>query len=151
MPKFAKLFWDEILEEKPFYDIYDSFLFTKVTHNILCLDIPYLSNYDLLKQKLKDVEINHMVGDIFSLVDDLEDEYDLVNLSNIIDYTTIDNYQDLIEKFKLTKDGCILSYMICDQHTKNRELNVTWDLHETCTRPKILKKRFVTHQRRNLS
>lgn len=148
MPKFAKLFWDEMLEEKPFYDIYDSNLFIRVTNNILSLDIPYLANYDLLKQKLKDVEINHMVGDIISLVDELEDEYDLVYLSNIIDHVTLDNYQDLIEKFKLTKDGCILSYMIFDQYTKNRELNVTWD-YET-TNPKGIRKRFVTHQKRNL-
>ena len=106
--------------------------------------IPYLEqkNYNDLKQKLKDIEIKYMVGDIFSLAESLNKEYDLVNLSNLIDHSTLNDYQDLIEKIKLTKDGCILSYMFGSE-TQGRKLNVTWDHHQ------VKRKSFVTHQRKN--
>ncbi len=142
MSKMDKLFWDEILSETSFFDIYDSPLFEPVVNYVQY--IPYLEqkNYNDLKQKLKDIEIKYMVGDIFSLAESLNKEYDLVNLSNLIDHSTLNDYQDLIEKIKLTKDGCILSYMFGSE-TQGRKLNVTWDHHQ------VKRKSFVTHQRKN--
>ena len=147
MPKNDQFFWDEILKDASFFDIYDSLLFQSVVKDVSILfeNIPYLEqkNYDHLKQKLKDVEINHMVGDIFSVADLLNEEYDLVNLSNLIDHATLNSYQNLVEKLKLTKEGCILSYMF-GAKSQDRELNVTWDLH------KVKRNKYITHQRKNM-
>ncbi len=113
LEKNYKMFWDEIIYEYDLFDVYTSALFEFVCHDPFELVIPYLQgkNYDLLKEKLRDVKINHNVGNIFDLALEFQDEYDLINLSNIIAYSDMNEYQKLIEKFPLTDKGIVLSYL----------------------------------------
>ena len=113
LPWEYKLFWDEIINTYDLFDVYTSALFEFVCHDPFELVIPYLQvgNYDLLKSRLKDVEIRHYVGDVFHLSSTFDQDYDLIHLSNIIAYSEIETYQKLVEETPLKENGSVLSYL----------------------------------------
>ncbi len=113
LPNEYKEFWDDIINTYDMFDVYTSALFEFVCHDPFELVIPYLKdgNYDFLKERLKDVEIHHYVGDIFQLAPNFCKEYDIINLSNIIAYSEMSNYQKLVEELPLQENGLVLSYL----------------------------------------
>lgn len=82
-----KEFWDRIFNNS--YMFYFLFLDTNVSMNRVKRNVPYLENeqaYNKLKEKIKDCKINYVGGDLTELVNTLNEKYDYINLSNIIDY-----------------------------------------------------------------
>lgn len=124
LSKNYKLFWDEIIRNHDMFDVYQSALFEFPEHKLFSSVIPYLKdeNYTALKNKLKDVEINYFTGDIFQLASTFNQDYDLINLSNIIAYSEIAKYKKLLKKLPLQKNGIILSYLFnIDNYTDYRK------------------------------
>lgn len=119
-----KEFWDSLFNYYDWNDIYNSTLFSSevVNKNYVIEQNFYLQNdnYNRLKKIIKSVNINTFTGNIFDLVNELDNKYDLVYLSNIINYSDINNYKDLLGKFKLTEKGIILTYLyIINSNIKN--------------------------------
>ncbi len=118
-----KIFWDELVKLYNPYTIYQSELFRKtdikaiyqiITGNY-CNAI-YLKDedtYNDLRSKIVSCTVNHHIGNIFQEIDNFNDSYDLVNLSNIIDYSSFFEYRQLLDKFNLTSTGIVLSYIYC--------------------------------------
>lgn len=117
----SKIFWDELLSLYDPVTLYQSGLFRQQNTNALYAiisssyyNVPYLKNedtYNSLKSRIDSCSVKHHVGNIFKEVDLFNTPYDLVNLSNIIDYSDYDKYRQLLDKFKLTDKGIILSYI----------------------------------------
>lgn len=113
-----KEFWDTLYMFDDGVDIYNSFLFR---HDV-CLEKfaiennPFLQddNYEKLKQILQteSITINPIVADITKTRQ--TDEYDLVNLSNILSYN-FRNPKEYVEflknNFSLTENGEIINYV----------------------------------------
>lgn len=85
----TEYFWSSI------FSLYDakvigfSNLFVMVNNNKFKQNNPYLESkeeYELLKSKIKDIDLKLIYKDIFELVNELTDKYNLINLSNIVDY-----------------------------------------------------------------
>lgn len=85
----TEYFWSSI------FSLYDakvigfSNLFVMVNSKKFKLNNPYLESkeeYELLKSKIKDIDLKLICKDIFELVNELTDKYNLINLSNIVDY-----------------------------------------------------------------
>ena len=74
-------------------------------------------NYYKLRKNIENAELNFYEGDIFNLVSSLNSKYDLVYLSNIIDYVNKKDYKNLLSKFNLNDNGVVLSYIF--SHVKN--------------------------------
>ena len=74
---------------------------------------PYLydENYEELQKKIKNVKVKHHVGDIRQISCMLNEEYDLVNLSNIINYIDFNEYKNILNNLSLSNDGIALSYI----------------------------------------
>lgn len=68
-------------------------------------------NYYKLRENIENTELNFYEGDIFTLVSSLNSKYDLVYLSNIIDYANKNDYKNLLSKFNLNDNGVVLSYI----------------------------------------
>lgn len=82
-----KEFWDRVFRSN--YVFYYLFLDTNVSINRVKRNVPYLENkqaYNKLKEKIKDCKIKYVGGDLTELVNTLNEKYDYINLSNIIDY-----------------------------------------------------------------
>ena len=62
-------------------------------------------------ENIENAELNFYEGDIFTLVSSLTSKYDLVYLSNIIDYANKKDYKNLLSKFNLNDNGVVLSYI----------------------------------------
>lgn len=63
------------------------------------------------QENIENTELNFYEGDIFTLVSSLNSKYDLVYLSNIIDYVNKKDYKNLLSKFNLNDNGVVLSYI----------------------------------------
>ena len=116
-----KIFWDELFKECSSNTIFKSSLFKETNissiYPILIDDYyntPYLKSedeYNNLKAKINSCIVNHYVGNIFDVVEDFKDKYDLINLSNIVDYHDPEKYRQLLDKFNLSRNGIILTYL----------------------------------------
>lgn len=110
-----KEFWDSLFNYYDFNDIYNSTLFSSevVNKNYVIEQNLYLqnNNYNKLKNLIRNVNINIFNGNIFELVNNLNNEYDLVYLSNIINYSDVSDYKDMLNKFKLKNNGLVLTYL----------------------------------------
>ena len=109
------LFWDGLFDFFDWIDIYNSLLFsheTFYTNNVIHENM-YLqgNNYNELRKVIDKVNINNYQGDIISLSKELEREYDLIYLSNILYYVDINKYLEMLKRLKLTNQGIILSYL----------------------------------------
>ncbi len=88
-----------------------------LSRNTLINNNPYLQddNYDIVKSKIGDINIKFHKGNIFNLMTD-DKKYDLVNLSNIIQYIPFDKpleqYKEYIKSLPLSDRGVVFSYII---------------------------------------
>lgn len=69
--------------------------------------------YHQLKNKIENVEINHIIGDIKEINSSFEQQYDLINLSSIFYYSFygIDDYKKLLEHLPLNDSGIVITYL----------------------------------------
>ena len=112
-------FWDVLLSKHSWDDIYTSKLFTDRRGIGLAGDkdkmIDHYSflkenEYELLKERCKDVEINSFTSNISDISKKVSDKsYDLAFLSNIVDYVKVDIFRDYIKDLKINENGIILN------------------------------------------
>lgn len=114
LPKDSKEFWDSLFNFYDWYEINDSPLFSNeiVTIPDTIEKNPYLqgNNFDILKGKIRNVNIKTFTGDILRLSKTLSTDYDLVNLSSIVYYNKMADYIRCVQEFNLSTDGVILTY-----------------------------------------
>lgn len=135
----SKMFWDSLYNFFEGYEIYNSFLFsteyyslTKVLRNNLYLD---KENYYKLKEYLEQIIINYKNMDIIK--DEMSRKYDLVYLSNLLDYYDKELYKKRLETLGiLNEDALAITYLydyerkkdyyslfLDDEHYKIQKLN----------------------------
>ena len=110
-----KKYWDALFSHTDWYEIFGSRLFQSdaMPNDFIYKSLSYLKdeNYYKLRKNIENAELNFYEGDIFTLVSSLTSKYDLVYLSNIIDYANKKDYKNLLSKFNLNDNGVVLSYI----------------------------------------
>ena len=110
-----KEYWDALFSHTDWYEIFGSRLFQSdaMPNDFIYKSLSYLKdeNYYKLRKNIENAELNFYEGDIFTLVSSLTSKYDLVYLSNIIDYANKKDYKNLLSKFNLNDNGVVLSYI----------------------------------------
>lgn len=121
MDKDYKEFWDEIFDIYDINQVFSSPMFLVDDCHFQALN-PYLydNNYEKLQKNIKNAKVKHYIGDIRQISSMLNKEYDLVNLSNIINYIDSDEYKDILNNLSLSDDGIALSYIpVLEKYIKN--------------------------------
>lgn len=113
-----KKFWDGLFDFFEGDEIYNSTLFS---HEIFNLNSArsnnlYLEedNYKKLRSNLEKANINYINADLSNSSISFIEEYDFINLSSILYYgklNNVNNYKKLLQKFNLSDDGQIISYL----------------------------------------
>lgn len=115
LSKENKKFWDSLFNFFDWYDIYNSTLFSSEFMNkkLIIEENSYLeeSNYNKLKNMIDSVNFNLYTGNILELDNLFNKQYDIIYLSNIINYVDKVEYKNLLNKFRLEKQGIILTYL----------------------------------------
>lgn len=135
----SRMFWDSLYNFFEGFEIYNSFLFSseyysvsKSLRNNLYLD---KENYYKLKTYLKQIKINYKNMDIIK--DEMSRKYDLVYLSNLLDYYDKELYKKRLEILGcLKEDSLAITYLynyerkkdyyslfLDDEHYKIQKLN----------------------------
>lgn len=108
-----KEFWQYLFDYNSWYDIYNSPLFSSepVIKSYALEQNPYLSeyNYYKLRENLKKTKINYIQGNILNM--DIKEAYDLIYLSNIIQYVNIEEYRRKIKHLSSISQGIIVTYI----------------------------------------
>lgn len=107
-----KYFWDEIFRTFDINQVFKSPLFNPDDLYFQHLN-PYLYDgyYESLQKVITDVEVHHYVGNIKELSQILNTKYDFVHLSNIINYTDLKEYREILNHLSLSENGIALSYI----------------------------------------
>ena len=122
----TKMFWDSIFDYFDSCEINNSRLFATdiMNKSIMTKNNPYLQeeNYKITKEKIRNINIRFFEGNLFTFFNNFQEDkkYNLINLSNIIQYPIksygktpkqiYTNYKKFIESLPLEKDGISLSY-----------------------------------------
>ena len=109
----TKDFWKYLFDFNDWYDIYNSMLFSTepVIKEYALVQNKYLEEqeYYKLREILNDTKINYIQSDILNL--DIEENYDLIYLSNIIQYVDPNLYKSKIDNFSEKTRGIIVTYL----------------------------------------
>ena len=109
----SKEFWEYLFDYNSWYDIYNSPLFSSepLIKSYALEQNPYLSeyNYYKLRENLKKTKINYIQGNILNM--DIKEAYDLIYLSNIIQYVNIEEYRRKIKHLSSISQGIIVTYI----------------------------------------
>ena len=130
-------------------DIYHSMLFSSepytlkrvINRNKHLQLVEYLKLHDTISK----VNFTPYIGDINQLASKLPSSYDIVNLSNISTYQSVDTYQELLGKIPLKDDGQILSYFYqIDDNVRDafQNLNLVYDVFPNHNGVMIYQKRY---------
>lgn len=121
-------FWKSLYDYFEYYEVSSSMLFTSsyIDSRTATAFNPYLHDdraYDELKEKLQDVKLNLIEGNIYSLVrhKKFKKPFDLAIVSNILGYNKLKENMELLEKIPLTDDAKILGYMFYWTLGKDKE------------------------------
>ena len=113
-----KKFWDSLFDFFEGDEIYNSMLFSHEVFNLGSVKSNNIfleeDNYYKLRKKIEHSTINYITTDLANPSISFSDEYDLVNLSSIIYYgqlNNVDNYKKLLQRFNLSDNGQIISYL----------------------------------------
>lgn len=140
----VRLFWNQILFDKN--NLSHCFISNYSKPTMIAEQIPYLNeeNYNLLKSKLENVQINFKNVNIFKTVDVFDKQYSFVNLSNILHYIhdkeTYISFINVLSNKNLKENGSILLNYYLDNSlndTRNeiiyKTLNVeSYELNYNC-------------------
>lgn len=106
-----RCFWDSLFGFFDVYEVFGSNLFSTMQLKIekIIEFNPYLqkNNYQELKGLIEKANLDYYQGDIKKL--ELPNKYDLINLSNIINYEI--NYKEILERLPLKDGGIALTYL----------------------------------------
>lgn len=145
----SKQFWDSLFSFYDWSDIYHSMLFSSepytlkrvINRNKHLQPAEYLKLHDTISK----VNFTPYIGDINQLASKLPSSYDIVNLSNISTYQSVDTYQELLGKIPLKDDGQILSYFYqIDDNVRDafQNLNPVYDVFPNHNGVMIYQKRY---------
>lgn len=113
LDKDAEEFWSYLFEFNDWYDIYDSLLFSSENVNLdyALKQNKYLKEkeYYQLRKNLEKVKINYIESDLLRL--NIQDSYDLIYLSNIVDYVSKSDYLKKIGELSEKSRGIIVTYI----------------------------------------
>lgn len=116
-------FWDSLFDFFDWFDIYNSTLFSSEPYSTSYAvgQNRYLDSeeeYNKLRRVIDDVVIRTYDGNILEM--DFDVSYDLVYLSNIIYYSDVNKYKDMLERFNLNENGIVLTYFYkVQEHIKD--------------------------------
>lgn len=109
----AEDFWTYLFQYNDWYDIYNSTLFSSesVFEEQAIIQNKYLDNneYYKLRDILQNVQINYIESNLLDLK--INDTYDLIYLSNILEYVKKSAYFDKIDELSVKNKGIIISYI----------------------------------------
>ena len=113
LPEEIKDFWQHLFDFNDWDEIYKSMLFSSepVIKNYALEQNKYLEEkeYYKLREILKNKKINYIQSNILDL--DIEESYDLIYLSNILQYVNPEEYKKKIEYFQDKTKGIIVTYL----------------------------------------
>ena len=122
LPMASRYFWDGLFSKHSWREIYSSDLFTinhKTDHALGWLKgherciyprLPLGSiDYEELQKKVKDVKVNSITCNISKISEMADESYDLVFLTNIVDYVPVRKFKNYISNLKVNENGIILS------------------------------------------
>ena len=92
----AQVFWGTIFIEELSYNNIHTKLIKEDYYAELCNFFSSKIKYIELQEKLKNVEIEFINAELSNFSDNLHDEYDLINLSNILDYVPTLDFRDAV-------------------------------------------------------
>lgn len=108
-----RTFWQYLFDFNDWYDIYNSMLFSSepVIKSYALTQNKYLGEeeYYKLREILKKTKIKYITSDILEL--DIDEEYDLIYLSNIVQYVDKESYKKKVEDFASKVKGIIVTYL----------------------------------------
>ena len=108
-----KKFWHYLFDFNEWYDIYNSMLFSSepVIKSYALTQNKYLGEeeYYKLREILKSTKIRYITSDVLEL--EIDEEYDLIYLSNIVQYVDKDAYKSKVEDFASKIKGIIVTYL----------------------------------------
>ncbi len=139
-------FWESLYDYFEYYEVSSSMLFNSsyVNRKVAENYNPYLQDeksYNELREKLQDVKLNLVDGNIYNLVKEgyFKEPFDLANVSNILGYNKLKDNRELLEKIPLNKNAKILGYVfyIALNEYKEKEKRL---IEDSLTNRKIITK-----------
>ncbi len=113
LDKETENFWTYLFEFNDWYDIYNSILFSSenIVEQEALKQNKYLeeTNYYQLRENLRKANIHYIESNLLDL--SIEESYDLIYLSNIIEYVKKSDYLKKIGEFSQKSKGIIISYI----------------------------------------
>lgn len=128
----AEDFWTYLFQYNDWYDIYNSTLFSSesVFEEQAIIQNKYLDNdeYYHLRDILQSVQINYIESNLLDLK--INDTYDLIYLSNILEYVKKSAYFDKIDELSVKNKGIIISYIFGEIDKAIKMFNGDFDYRE---------------------
>ena len=128
----AEDFWTYLFQYNDWYDIYNSTLFSSesVFEEQAIIQNKYLDNneYYKLRDILQNVQINYIESNLLDLK--INDTYDLIYLSNILEYVKKSAYFDKIDELSVKNKGIIISYIFGEIDKAIKMFNGDFDYRE---------------------
>lgn len=128
----AEDFWTYLFQYNDWYDIYNSTLFSSesVFEEQAIMQNKYLDNdeYYKLRDILQSVQINYIESNLLDLK--INDTYDLIYLSNILEYVKKSAYFDKIDELSVKNKGIIISYIFGEIDKAIKMFNGDFDYRE---------------------
>ena len=125
-------FWTYLFQYNDWYDIYNSTLFSSesVFEEQAIIQNKYLDNdeYYKLRDILQSVQINYIESNLLDLK--INDTYDLIYLSNILEYVKKSAYFDKIDELSVKNKGIIISYIFGEIDKAIKMFNGDFDYRE---------------------
>lgn len=127
MPDDSKAFWREIVKDSYPLKVFNSNLFAIWTPTeTMAIDMnPFLSveNYKLVRDRIDQVKIRYLEGDIYKMDEVLDKDYDFANLSNIGMYANINfgdrnitdsciKHSNFVKNLRIAPNGRVLNYLL---------------------------------------
>lgn len=128
----AEDFWTYLFQYNDWYDIYNSTLFSSesVFEEQAIIQNKYLDNdeYYNLRDILQSVQINYIESNLLDLK--INYTYDLIYLSNILEYVKKSAYFDKIDELSVKNKGIIISYIFGEIDKAIKMFNGDFDYRE---------------------
>lgn len=125
-------FWTYLFQYNDWYDIYNSTLFSSesVFEEQAIIQNKYLDidEYYKLRDILQNVQINYIESNLLDLK--INDTYDLIYLSNILEYVKKSAYFDKIDELSVKNKGIIISYIFGEIDKAIKMFNGDFDYRE---------------------
>ena len=125
-------FWTYLFQYNDWYDIYNSTLFSSesVFEEQAIIQNKYLDNneYYKLRDILQNVQINYIESNLLDLK--INDTYDLIYLSNILEYVKKSAYFDKIDELSVKNKVLIISYIFGEIDKAIKMFNGDFDYRE---------------------